>query len=204
VTSPTPAAAPGVRDARPEDFLAVATVLSDAFLFGDLAPWLVSQLDDRAEIYPGYFNMIAEHAFEHGQVQVTADRHGVALWYHHDGSAPPPIRDYKKRLAEITAPYTGRFVALDDAMRRRHPREPHHYLGHLAVHPDKQNLGYGSQLLRHHHAELDAAGISAHLEATGDRNRELYARNGYQDRQPYPIARNGPQLYPMWRPPTGP
>lgn len=194
--------APAVRDATPEDFPAVVTVLSDAFLYGDLAPWLVALLDDRTRIYPDYFAMLAEHALDHGQVQVTDDRCGVAVWYHHDGTDLPPIRDYDERLAKITAPYTARFVAMDDAMQRQHPHEPHHYLAFLAVSPDRHGNGYGGQLLRHHHAELDAAGISAYLEATGPRNRSLYARHGYRQRDPYPIARSGPQLYPMWRTPA--
>ena len=193
-----------VRDARPEDFLAVATVLSDAFLFGDLAPWLVALREDRARIYPGYFAMLADHAFDHGHVHLTDDRHGVAVWYRHDGRTQPAIPNYDTRLTEITAPYTARFAALDDAMHRHHPHEPHDYLAFLAVHPDRQGHGYGTRLLAHHHASvLDAAGISAYLEATGPNNCRLYARHGYQPREPYPVARSGPLLYPMWRPPAG-
>ena len=195
---------PAVHDAQPSDVSSVAAVLSDAFLHGDLAPWLIASLEDRVQIYPDYFAMLAEHALEHGHVQVTEDRHGLAVWYHHAGDDQPPIRDYDERLAKITAPYTERFTALDDAMHRHHPREPHHYLAFLAVHPDRQGHGYGAQLLRHRHAELDATGISAYLEATGVRNQHLYTRHGYQPREAFPVTRNGPLLHPMWRPPAGP
>jgi GNAT superfamily N-acetyltransferase len=188
-----------VRDADHSDFFCVATVLSDAFLHGDLAPWLITELDDRRRIYPDYFAMLTEHALDHGHVQITEDRHGVAVWYRHDGRQLPPIRDYDARLAKITNPYTTRFIALDQAMDRQHPHQPHDYLAFLAVRPDRHGHGYGTQLLRHHHAQLDTDGTSAYLEATGTRNRQLYARHGYQSRTPYPLSRNGPLLHPMWR-----
>lgn len=190
---------PAVRDARREDFPAVATVLTEAFLHGDLAPWLIPPLDDRTRIYPEYFAMLTEHALEHAHVEITDDRYGVAVWYHHDGRNPPPIRDYDTRLATVTHPYAARFAALDDAMQRRHPRDPHDYLAFLAVHPDRHGNGYGTRLLRHHHVRLDAAGLSSYLEATGHRNQRLYARHGYLPREPYRIARKGPRLHPMSR-----
>ncbi|WP_199512194.1 GNAT family N-acetyltransferase [Nucisporomicrobium flavum] len=181
----------------------IAAVLSNAFLDGDLAPWLVAELGDRRRIYPHYFAMFAEHALEHGRVEITEDRLAVAVWYPYHPDDPPPVRDYDTRLGKITAPYTARFVALDDAMRRHHPHdEPHHYLGWIAVNPNRQHRGYGTQLLRHHARHLDAAGISAYLEATSPTGRDWYARHGYQPREPYPVARGGPLLYPMWRPPA--
>ncbi|WP_372454037.1 GNAT family N-acetyltransferase [Actinoplanes hulinensis] len=61
----------------------------------------------------------------------------------------------------------------------------------LAVHPDQQRRGTGSTLLRHRHEGLDATGTAAYLEATGPRNRRLYARHGYCPR-------------PAFRPPGGP
>jgi GNAT superfamily N-acetyltransferase len=197
-------AAHAVRDAHTGDFWSVATVLSDAFFYGDLAPWLVALADDRADIYPDYFAMLAEHALNHGHVQITEDRHGVAIWYHHDGRDQPPIRDYDTRLAKITGPYLARFTALDNAMHQRHPHEPHHYLAFLAVHPDRHGRGYGSRLLEHHHDQLDAAGIPAYLEATGARNRALYARHGYLSQLAYAVSRTGPLLFPMWRTPRTP
>jgi GNAT superfamily N-acetyltransferase len=190
-----------VRAAHGSDLEAVTAVLSEAFLYADLAPWLIPSLADRDRIYPHYFAMLAEHALAHGTVAITQDRAAVALWYAHDGRPLPAIADYDARLAQSTAPYTARFVALDDAMHRHHPHdEPHHYLAFLAVHPDRQRHGYGSHLLRHHHDYLDATATAAYLEATGTRTGQLYARHGYQPRPAYALARDSPRLYPMWRP----
>jgi GNAT superfamily N-acetyltransferase len=194
-----------VRDARPEDAKAATTILSEAFLRGDLAPWLVPLLDDRQRIYPPYFAMLTDHALHHGHVQITDDERGVAVWYSHDDRNIPPIVDYDARLKQITTPYTARFAALDAAMRQHHPHdEPHHYLALLAVHPDRQARGYGSRLLNHHHTELDTDGLGGYLEATGVRNQQLYLRHGYHHLTAYQIARRGPTLYPMWRRPGSP
>jgi predicted N-acetyltransferase YhbS len=199
----TTVATPSIRRAQPDDLTAVTAVLTEAFLHGDLAPWLIAPLEDRQRIYPAYFTLLARHALDHGEVDITGDRLAVAVW-HTSEQLHAEITDYPAQLAQITAPYTARFAALDDAMHRHHPREPHHYLAFLAVHPDRQSHGLGGRLLQHRHQLLDAAGIAAYLEATGPRNQRLYARHGYESRPEYAVARNGPHLHPMWRPARGP
>lgn len=194
-----------IRPVGPDDQQAVADVLAEAFLHGDLAPWLIPHLEHRARAYPGYFHMITEHAVVHGHVEVV-DVDGVlpavAVWYPHDATPPPGIDAYERRLSLIVGQALPRFLALDTAMHTHHPHdEAHHYLALLAVHPDHQGAGLGSALLRHHHHRLDAAGTPAYLEATGRRNRALYARHGYLSRPAYPVVARGPLLYPMWRPP---
>jgi ribosomal protein S18 acetylase RimI-like enzyme len=196
---------PAIRAAGGEDLHVLAHVLVEAFLHGDLAGWLIPHLDTRHRTYQRYFAMLAEHALDHGQVDVTADGHACALWYPIDGGPPPLPVDYDARLAQITGPAYRRFAALDAALYRHHPYyEPHHHLAYLAVHPDAHGRGYGTALLRHHHADLDRNGIPAYVEATGVRNRRLYTRHGYRPRTPIPITATGPCLYPMWRPPTEP
>lgn len=200
----TAVAAPSIRRARPADLPVVAAALSEAFLQGDLAPWLVNPIEDRERIYPPYFTMLARHALDHGHVEITDDEIAVALWYDSE-QAHIKIPDYTAQLAQITAPYTARFVALDDAMDRHHPQQPHHhYLAFLAVHPVRHGRGYGSRLLQHHHQQLDASGVPAYLEATGARNRALYARHGYVTQLAYALSRTGPLLFPMWRTPRTP
>jgi GNAT superfamily N-acetyltransferase len=189
----------GIRVAGPIDTPIVAELLTVAFLHGDLAPWLVAHLDTRYRIYRPYFAMLAAHALDYGHVEITDEHSAVAIWY---PISPPPIAHYDRRLADITGAYVHRFRALDHAMQRHHPHDrSHHYLAFLAVYPDQQNLGLGTALLTHHHTRLDATGTPAYLEATGTRNRRLYARHGYQPRPAYTIA-DGPVLYPMWRQPA--
>lgn len=196
-----------IRAATHDDAPAVAGLLAEAFLHGDLAPWLIRHLDTRARIYQRYFALLTGQALDHGQVQVTSDHtSGVtaaALWYPIAGGPPPAAADYHHQLAEITGPHLHRFTALDDAMHRHHPYDRwHHYLALLAVHPDRQHQGLGSALLTHHHTELDDNATPAYLEATSPRNARLYARHRYRPRPTYRVAGDGPLLYPMWRPPA--
>ena len=193
-----------VREAGPHDIDAVAAVLVDAFLNGDLADWLIPDPDERKRVYPDYFWMIAEHALEHGLVLTTTDRKGVALWYELDGAPVPSIERYDTRLGLVTGVHAPRFRRLDEAMARRHVTARHHYLAYLAVHPEWQGRGYGGRLLRHHLRQLDTRPTPAYLEATGTRNSALYLAHGFRQLPPpEPVDTGyGPKLYPMWREPA--
>ncbi|MET0494314.1 MAG: GNAT family N-acetyltransferase [Actinoplanes sp.] len=195
---------PKIVTAGIDDAGAVALTLKHAFFDADLAPWLVNDAVERDRIYPGYFEMLVEHAMEHGTVEWTADGSGAAIWYEVEGEPLPGLPGYSGRLAGITAPFTARFVALDEAQSAHHPySRPHHYLALLGVPPGMQSCGYGGHLLRHHHEQLDEKSIPAYLEATGARNQGLYSRHGYRPhRKPYEIASQGPVLHPMWREPN--
>jgi len=190
-----------IRDAKPDDLETVTDVLAEAFLHGDLGPWLIPHLDTRHKVYVPYFEMLAQHAIEYGHVEITDEAPAVAIWYTVAGGRQPAIHGYDTRLREITGKYYRRFVEMDRAMGEHHPRDQwHQYLAFLAVDPEHQGRGLGSALLKHHHAELDQAGTPSFLEATGTRNRHLYTRHGYLPRPTYRLSPDGPQLYPLWRP----
>lgn len=194
-----------VRDADPDDLIAVRDVLVEAFLHADIGNWLVPHLDTRHRILRGYFAMVADHAIEYGHVEIADDNSAVALWYTIAGGLRPAIGDYDARLKEITGKFHGRFAELDRVMDEHHPGEDfHQHLAYLAVHPESQRAGRGRTLLAHHHAELDAAGTPAFVHAPGVRCRQLFVRHGYKPRLPYRIAPGEPQVYPLWRPPSEP
>jgi hypothetical protein len=50
--------------------------------------------------------------------------------------------------------------------------------------------------------ECDRTGTPAYLEASGERNRSLYARHGFVERDPLPLPAGGPTVFPMWRDPA--
>lgn len=126
------------------------------------------------------------------------------MWLDRTGEPSEPD-DYAKRLADLAGDHLGRFEHLDAQMDAHHPGDAHWHLLFLAVRPDRWSQGLGSSLLDHTHAHLDALGIPAYLEATGEQNRRLYRRHGYTDMSPpaIPIA-PGIGLYRMWRPATPP
>ena len=87
-------------------------------------------------------------------------------------------------------------------MRARHPKEPHWYLHFLGTEPARQGRGIGSAVLKPMLDTCDAQGLPAYLEATSERNRSLYMRNGFEDHgEPLRLPDDGPLMFPMWREP---
>jgi len=194
-----------VCQATPADVDVVRCVLVEAFQRGDLAGWLIPHLDTRRRVYSQYFEVLAEHALKHAQVESTEGGQAVAIWYAIADGELPVIARHDERLTTIITGSEPRFAALDQALQYVHPREPRHqYLALLAVHPRHQGHGLGSALLHHRHAALDAADTPAFLVATGTRNRHLFTRHGYLPRPVCRIRPDGPQLYPLWRPAAPP
>jgi len=185
----------------------LSQVIADAFI--DLPPsrWLISDRAARRDIFPGYFRMFVEHTLASGTVHTTADRSAVALWQFVEGQHEPcpddyPA-DYEARLAQLTNPFTDRFLAFDAALDECHPvGVSHHYLAMLAVRPDRQSAGIGAGLLRSYHQMIDEHdGAPAYLEASSDRVRGLYLRHGYAllPDGPCYLPDGGPPMWAMWR-----
>ncbi|MET8154175.1 GNAT family N-acetyltransferase [Actinoplanes sp. NPDC049668] len=198
---------PDIRRAEPSDDQILIMLLVAAFFHGDLAPYLIPEVADRAGRYFPYFEIITAHALATAHIDLIMDSDAAmpaaaAIWYPvgADGlTADMP--GYDERLAAAVGPYLPAFAALDTAIHRHHPTgHEHDYLAFLAVHPVLQNRGLGSRLLAHRHAQLDPASRPAYLEATGTRTRRLYERHGYTALESFPVADGGPLLYPMWRP----
>jgi GNAT superfamily N-acetyltransferase len=176
----------------------LSRVIADAFHDLPASGWLVSDPVARRRIFPPYFRLYVEHALTAGLVQTTPARDAVALWLPGDGQAAPgyPALGY----AQVTAGWTPRFVAFDEALGSHHPAgTAHQHLAILAVRPDRQGLGIGSALLSAYHAALGPE-LPVYLEASCQRSRKLYLRHGYVDcGAPYYLP-GGPPMYPMWRP----
>ncbi|MET7398009.1 GNAT family N-acetyltransferase [Dactylosporangium sp. NPDC005572] len=188
-----------VHEARLKNIGPVTGTLAEAFLGGDLAHWLIEDRETRRAAYADYFWMLAEFFLRHGQVDVTADMDAVALWLPVENHVDINIPDYDERLAKITGDAVGRFVLLDMTTQSHHPQyRPHHYLSHIAVHPDRHGQGLASALLRHRLAQLDQDGVPAYLEATGIQTRAIYEHFGFRLIFPVDIP-SGPTLFPMWR-----
>ncbi|RJL23093.1 GNAT family N-acetyltransferase [Bailinhaonella thermotolerans] len=164
----------------------------------DQTRWLVPDASARRAVLAGDFQILVEHAMEHGTVY-RAGEQAVAVWVDRTKDVPEPA-DYERRLAEACGEYAERFVTLDELFEAHHPADPHQHLAMLAVRPEAQGMGLGAVLLRHHHAILDEAGVDAYLEASDPANRKLYLRHGYADLgEPFALPGAEP-FFPMWRP----
>jgi len=192
-----------IEPATPADAAAAGDLIARAFQELPAAVWLVADPAERARMLAGQFAVLVEHALGYGTVSWIGDgaaRLGVAVWFDRTIAIPEPP-DYERRLAEICGEATPRFQVLDELLEERHPTQPHQHLALLAVDPAHHGRGLGTALLEHQHAQLDSQGIPAYLEASSERNRNLYARHGYQVSEPFYLPA-GPPFWPMWRKPT--
>jgi ribosomal protein S18 acetylase RimI-like enzyme len=64
-------------------------------------------------------------------------------------------------------------------MEKNHPKEPHSYLAFIAVSPEFQGAGLGSLILNATLQKIDAAGTSAYVENSRERNTLFYQRAGF-------------------------
>jgi ribosomal protein S18 acetylase RimI-like enzyme len=198
----TPTTAPRLRVAGPDDIDRVTDLITDAFDHMPVIHYLVPEPSKRWPTVREWYRLYVAHAITGaGQVVVTEDGAGAAVWFDRTGKANEPD-GYAEQLVELAGEYLERFDHLDAQMDANHPAEPHWHLLFLAVHPDRWGQGYGSALMNHTHTtQLDADGIAAYLEATSDDNARLYRRHGYQDMTPPTIAvTDSIHLYRMWRP----
>jgi ribosomal protein S18 acetylase RimI-like enzyme len=196
-----------VRSAEPivrasgEDAPAVTTVIARAFHPLPPGRWLVPDPAERARLLPAYFAILVEHAIRHGEVDIAAGGHAVAVWFPPSDEPPADPDDYDARVSALVGPHLDRFRLFDETLAKVHPHEPHWYLLFLAVAPEYQGHGLGTALLRHRLAAIDADGQAAYLEAADERSRPLYEREGFTAHQePFRLP-DGPQMFPMWRQP---
>lgn len=83
----------------------------------------------------------------------------------------------------------------------KHPHEPHFYLPVIGVAPEWQGKGIGTALLRPILERCDREGQGAYLEASSDRNRACYERNGFEVTKELRMPGGGPPIWAMWRKP---
>jgi GNAT superfamily N-acetyltransferase len=191
--------------AQPQDtdFLSQVIALS----FHALAPslWLIPDADARREIFPGYFGLYVADAMRRGHVYTTVDRSAVALWLPVGEAGEPAPEGYDQALESVTGRWIDRFRTFDALLDKHHPAGLRHdHLAILAIRPDHQRRGLGTELLAAHHGRLDQSDppTAAYLEASDAATRELYLRHGYGDIGDPIQLPAGPQMFPMLRRPA--
>jgi GNAT superfamily N-acetyltransferase len=192
-----------VRQATPADHEAAAEALALAFADDPCWGHLLRDSETRAERLLRYFSAeIGSLTPEHREVWVTEDGSGAAVW------APPgrwrvPIGATLREGPAMTRVFGLRLpLALRTLLRleRHHPKPRHWYLHYLGVEPRGQGRGLGSALMAPVLERCGRERLPAYLEASTDRNRALYERNGFALTGVFEMpGRGGPPIREMWR-----
>jgi GNAT superfamily N-acetyltransferase len=203
-------AGPGakVRPAESADELeAAAEALALAFADDPCWAHLLRDPETRAEKLLAYFTSEIETLVpDYREVWVTEDGGGAAIW------APPgrwrvPLGLTVREAGRMIGVFGRRLpLGLRTLVRLEghHPKSPDHwYLHYLGVEPPSQGRGLGGALLAPVLELCDRERIPAHLEASTDRNRMLYERNGFSLTEVFEMpGRGGPPIREMWRDPA--
>lgn len=168
-------------------------VLAAAFEADPPVRWLYPELSEYRAHFPDFARAFAGAAF--AQKTHQARDGGAALWI------PPGVGPAEGAIEavienSIPAERHNSVFSVFEAMEAFHIEEPHWYLPLMGVIPERQGQGLGSALLRPVLELCDADRVPAYLEATTDRSRELYLRNGFESLGTIDVG-GCPTIHPM-------
>jgi GNAT superfamily N-acetyltransferase len=199
--------APQARPARKADIRELSRTLARAFFDDPVMIWLLPDAEARtAQLNRLFATMTRHHHLARGGVEVACDGPGVgaaALW-------DPPNQWRETRLAELamTPTFIGVFGlrsmrgrAVQEAMKRAHPEEPHWYLAVIGSDPTVRGHGFGQALMRSRLDRCDAEYCPAYLESSKPENVPYYERFGFTVTREIELPDDGPTLWAMWRHP---
>jgi GNAT superfamily N-acetyltransferase len=194
-----------VRRATTADRVQLARILSAAFaddpVFTFLFPPAMSRREARLE---QLFRLEAARSQRRGGTWV-AEGAGASVWFPPGQWKPTTWEDVRDapRWMRLFGRQMGRAQKVRSHMEAHHRLLPDHwYLLYIGIEPGRQGQGLGSALLRPVLKECDRTGAPAYLEASCERNRSLYARHGFVERDPLPLPEGGPTMFSMWREPA--
>jgi ribosomal protein S18 acetylase RimI-like enzyme len=157
---------------------AISTLML-AFAGDPVVRWALQDPYTYAVFWPRIIEAFGGRAFESGTAHAVDGFTAVALWL------PPSVGSDEATMSGLVYESAADSAQPDldgffEQMGSFHPSFPHWYLPLAGVDPPAQGRGLGSTLLRHGLEAPDREGLPAYLEATAPRNRDLYARHGFE------------------------
>jgi GNAT superfamily N-acetyltransferase len=188
-----------VRKAGSEEVDGLSDTLSVAFLADPVMSWCYPDPDRRRRILPDVFRAIVTATLPHGGIDTVPGEHAGAVW------VPPEAELDEEQLVgellDVSGDSAGRVLTMLELVDAEHPGDvPHQYLFLLGTRPEWQSHGLGSTLLRAVLDPCDEDGTPAYLEASSERNKQLYLRHGFEVRTTLRLP-DGPPVWCMWREP---
>jgi GNAT superfamily N-acetyltransferase len=185
------------RKAMAADLLAITETLALAFYDDPVLMWLIDDGSRRRQLLPGFFGAVAESYLAYDEIYAVDEGVSAAVW------APPGAEDDEQlptALGEVVEEYAERLFEALGLMEEKHPADAHYYLFLLGTRPQWQRRGLGSSLMAPVLQICDRDRVPAYLEATSERNKQLYLRHGFEVTDEITLP-DGPIMWPMWRAP---
>jgi GNAT superfamily N-acetyltransferase len=187
-----------VRKATEGDVPGLASALARAFEDDPVFTWVFPRDGSRRKWSRRFFLLRLRQMLPQQEIYAIPDV-GAAAWAL-PGRWELGAREFAAQIRLLPGIGSGvaRVLRGMSAMEARHPDQPHFYLAHLGVDPERQGAGVGSALIAPVLRACDADGVSAYLESSKERNLDFYARHGFRvtDRLTLP---KGPPVWQMWR-----
>lgn len=160
-------------------------LISSAWKEDPLIKGLIPNAKDRRKFLFLYKKFLVALGFLKGEIHITEDKKGVAVWF-------PSIDSYFS-LKDIVKADIGDMIRhtnlllllkllkmnkLTGRMHKKHAPFPHWYLSQIAVDPETQNTGMGSLLLEQKFKNDENWPI--YLDCSNERSRRFYERHGFK------------------------
>jgi GNAT superfamily N-acetyltransferase len=193
-----------VRKATTADVPKLSAALAAAFADDPIMEWMLpSALRNRPERLRKFHELALRRIhLPNGEVYTTDGLEAGAEWdppghwrlgpWQQMRLLPSFMRTLGSRLGAVLSGLT--------LIEKKHPREPHFYLGILGTDPEHQGKGFGSALLQPVLERCDADGVPAYLESSKEANIPFYNRHGFEVTDTLHMPK-GPPIWPMWRDP---
>jgi GNAT superfamily N-acetyltransferase len=152
--------------------------LTLAFSSDPVMRWAWPDPSRYVSYWPRFAEAFGGQAFDDGTAYGLEDSLAVALWMR-PGVAPDEDTVMGVMRESLDDQILEDVVGLFEQMGELHPATDTWYLPLIGVDMVAQGRGLGSALLGHALAVCDDEALPAYLEATNPRNRDLYARHGF-------------------------
>lgn len=197
-----------MRTAIASDIPAIRAVLARAYVGDPLIQWIFPDPAHRLEATAAWLGLFVEHHMPTGRVQVIDEPvlGAVSVW--RMPGDPSMAGDALPTTGGLLAALIGSDQAEAvgtglHAIASVTPTGPHAYLQFLAVHPERQQRGLGTALLREGIDEAGQRGLGVHLETTNPSNLIFYRAHGFAVTESLQLAPGGPEVWAMYRPAHG-
>ena len=186
-----------------------AEMMALAFSSDPSVRYLIENESDRLVTLKHFWQNVLDHDFRYQRIYTCDGLMGVASWLPPD-AAIEPFWNYLPLLSGILRRSgwrsgwnsTRKLLAImtaTDSFRHKDCPQPHWYLNGLAVSPQAQGQGVGSQLLRPVLELADRQGEICYLYTSTEGAVRFYQRQGFVVRGELQVLKDSPTLWMMMR-----